>query len=369
MYTALDSSFSAERGAEKLQQARLSSDADLRQELTNESDLFKAGRVFQKNRETRITQEAYLKLLQDLKSSEQTSLQLKETRYSTVDFIAGRLFEHFAAGPDRSLPNAMCLVEEQFLALVKRTQLEDKLFVLGRLFERYAVARPKLGLLAFEFQSFCRDPSIGQTLLHIFKERPGLLEEDEELEEETGRKEHEMDRAAAAQLNDLAKALNQLMSKQEQRQPKTRESTAKPEWQSNLDSERISRQSSDNECAQAEDMQQNVNRIQRLDKQVAAYEAELGAEVALKTELPEAFSAAKEKLLQDHIDALKAKRHSALKTLQRFTDGPKRNIRETWNPEAAISPVAHLLPSSVLPPSAFGTNFYPPAEYEVNGRF
>jgi hypothetical protein len=316
------------------------------------SALFRAGCVFERNRESGLSQEAFLRLLLDLDAGGAGSERGGPS--AAVDFSAGRVFERFGSGRGEDA----VLSPEPFQAALRRFGVED-VFGGGRLFERFAQRRPQHGLRGGEFQSLARASPLGSTFAVKLKMNPRLLEEEAAAHAAPQVPAANSDGGLVQLLRDAllgavapapaagsapAAAAAAAAAAAHQQQMQVQMQQPAPHSRAALAAAVVEDQ------VALDEVRKRVAQVQALDRQIDAYEGEAAAEAALKATLPEAYSAGKERLLLDHVSNLKDKRRALLQALKRL----KRQQREREAEHFGIQGPA--------PPA------YPYAAYEVLGE-
>lgn len=280
-----------------------SSKQDIQHDEEKVSDLFRAGGLFERHRGSGVSQDNFLKLLFDLQDTEQTKFSCLQS--SSVDFMAGRAFHLFFDDLDDTV-----LDEGRFKSLLLWCKIED-LFLAGRLFERYAKGD---GLGANEFQKLCRSSSaLGAAITFKLKQLTTTTNPPNMLDSAGDKSLAKEGLSTTGDKKNLARIRLDLLGGRDESK------TPHPAVEElDVDILRV-------------EVRKRLTQVEKLDKQIVAFEEEAFAEGRLKEELPDAYSAGKEKMLTEHASNLKDKRDLMIQSVKQLRRHLRKN-RDQFSP-------------------------------------
>jgi len=326
-----------------------------------ESEVFNAGRVFERNRVC-ISQEDFLKMVLDLKWNDKKGVVDEFKTHGSVDFFAGRMFEHFLT---RKRAGLEVVAPEQFETLVQKFDIRD-VFTAGRIFDRHAKKNSDHGLGALEMQTLCRETKLGEILVAKFHTDPNILDEKSSItktNETASEFQRRNEDASESELREeeLKRELEEEEEEEEQHDKGKRKPSKsmgrKKNWKEHERFGPIEDSFHQVELA--------LKEIEEIDRLISTYQSELNEEKNLQHDLPDAFSDVKASMLGTYIESLKDRRKRALSNLS----SQKRQLRLAEH-ERYLPKGQQNLSSPALYDPCFATRLhsrgiFPYASYEL----
>lgn len=278
------------------------------------NQMFEAGRVFERHRKNAgFTQTSFLEVFFDLEGDRRAAFRQR----GNLDFCAGRLFERFSIRTTQQ--NAEFLTADRFKEMLSKFGTGQPIidpFDAGRIYEKYAVTSSAEGLTQENFLNLCRVSELGENMASRLENDTGII-----------------DGHADAATNN--KHSRRFQSKYDENyRDRTKKYTHRPPKVSTFGTDEDSEASSDNESANGvqwarttvegdhklllSQIELTLDKLTKVDQQIAGLESELHAEASLKYELPEAYSEPKERMIQKYIAAIKQRRAKYIDTLKRL---------------------------------------------------